>query len=134
MAITTAWYDTDEAWSLLIKAALGGVEYQNHFKSYAITRDEWYTAEGSVADKLKAIWTQAGEAGIAAEHAGEAGAFDASGFMVSVEAAIEALTMSETSCRSHWFHGGVLPPTSLTELAGVIAPVLARHVARKLAA
>ena len=68
--ITTPWYETLEAQSLLIKAALSGVQYQEHSKSYALTRDTWFTAQGTVADRLKAICTQAGDEGFAAMLAG----------------------------------------------------------------
>ena len=49
------WYLKPEAKALLIRAALGEVEWDRHVKTYALSRDEWTTPEGDVADALRAF-------------------------------------------------------------------------------
>jgi hypothetical protein len=107
------WYENQEATQLLLKAAIGGVEYKSHRRQYAITADEWSSAEGPIADRLKDIYAAAGELGLALQdadyeagirHALREGPFEESGYHVSVEAAIEAIqiAMDESGPRQHW--------------------------------
>jgi len=56
------WYLKPEAKALLIRAGLGEVEWQRHIKYFVLTKDEWLSAEGDVADRIKAfcdaeLWT-----------------------------------------------------------------------------
>jgi hypothetical protein len=132
------WYENQEATELLVKAATSGVSYLAHRKQYAITADECSTAEGPIAERLKEIAVTAGDIGLAQQDAdyengirythGE-GPFAASGYHVSVEAAIDAIQigMGQNRWGINWFctasHSA--PPKFLTDLGEVIAQNIA---------
>jgi hypothetical protein len=58
----TPWHRTAAAKAAIAAVVLANEQPTRHRQSYALTTDEWYSYDGPLAAKVKALWTQAFEA------------------------------------------------------------------------
>lgn len=55
--MSTPWFEQPKAKALLIEAVLGGVTYERHTKYFPMSKDEWVSAEGPIAEQLHDLAT-----------------------------------------------------------------------------
>lgn len=97
-AITpTAWYNLPEARRLLGSCAVRRPAVKWHTQQYALTRDEWWTFEGTRADRLREIASEHLSAALKhsdtmTDRKAASAYMEAAGSWVSVEQAIEDAT------------------------------------------